>query len=207
MEDCECAICKEPIEPSLRVTLGEKGSATINQASKDRKESLKCSVGQVVHVECRRKYCSPNSIVRALKLTAHKALATTSQQVLRSAEKQFNFRSDCFYCGKPAVLGRKRKISDVVPVKTVETRDTILDVCKERGDDWANAVQARILHVYDLHAADAVYHRACSTNFRTKKQIPVVRDFDPQDCLAKKLKLGRPTEKRDQMHSLKLPSF
>ncbi len=79
-------------------------------------------------MECRRKYCSPNSIVRALKLTAHKALATTSQQVLRSAGKQFNFRSDCFYCGKPAVLERKRKISDVVPVKTVETRDTILDV-------------------------------------------------------------------------------
>ncbi len=68
MEDYECAICKEPIEPSLRVTLGEKGSATINQASKDRKESLKCSVGQVVHVECRRKYCSQNSIVRALNI-------------------------------------------------------------------------------------------------------------------------------------------
>ena len=30
-------------------------------------------------------------------------------------------------------------------------------VCQESGDDWANAVQARILRVHDLHAADAVY--------------------------------------------------
>ena len=99
------------------------------------------------------------------------------------------------------MLERKRKISDVVPVKTVETRDTILDVCKERGDDWANAVQARILHVYDLHAADAVYHRACSTNFRTKKQIPVVRYFDPQDCLARKLKF-RPTNREREIRCI-----
>ena len=40
----------------------------------------------------------------------------------------------------------------------VEIRETILAVCRKRGNDWANAVQARILHVQDLHAADAVYH-------------------------------------------------
>ena len=61
---------------------------------------------------------------------------------------------------------------DVLPVRTVETRNKILGVCQERGDEWANDVQARILHVHDLHAADAVYHKACSVNFRTMKQIP-----------------------------------
>lgn len=93
------------------------------------------------------------------------------------------------------MLGRKRKVSDVVPFRTVETRDTILAVCRERGDSWADAVQARILHVHDLHAADAIYHRACSTNFRTKKQIPAVYEFEHQDSCTKKLKLGRPPEK------------
>ena len=43
---------------------------------------------------------------------------------------------------------------------------------KKGGDEWANDVQARILHVHDLHAADAVYHKPCSVNFRTMKQIP-----------------------------------
>ena len=95
-----------------------------------------------------------------------------------------------FFCGKPAIL---RKTSDVFQVKTVETRDTILAVCRERGDAWADAVQARMLHVHDLHAADAVYHRVCSANFRTMKEIPAVheQEVDP----SKKAKLGCPHEK------------
>ena len=34
----------------------------------------------------------------------------------------------------------------------------------------ADVVQARILHVHDLHAADAAYHRVCSVNVHTMKQ-------------------------------------
>ena len=34
----------------------------------------------------------------------------------------------------------------------------------------ADAVQARILHVHDLHKADTVYHRVCSVNVHTMKQ-------------------------------------
>ena len=57
---CYGGLCgKEPIEPSLRVTLGEKGSASINKASKERKESIQCVPGQVIHKECHRKYCVP----------------------------------------------------------------------------------------------------------------------------------------------------
>ena len=41
-------------------------------------------------------------------------------------------------------------------------KDKILAVCRERGDTWADTVQARLLNVHDLHAADAVYHRLCS---------------------------------------------
>lgn len=38
----------------------------------------------------------------------------------------------------------------------------------------AEDVKARLLHVRDLPAAEAVYHQTCSVNFRTKKQIPQV---------------------------------
>ena len=34
----------------------------------------------------------------------------------------------------------------------------------------ADAVQARILHVHDLHTADAVYNKLCSVNVRIMKQ-------------------------------------
>ncbi len=51
-------------------------------------------------------------------------------------------------------------------------KEKILAVCHQCGDSWAATVQAQILPVHDLHAADAVYHHICSNNFRTKKQIP-----------------------------------
>ena len=60
----------------------------------------------------------------------------------------------------------------------------------ERGDDWAASVQARISAVHDLHAADAVYHHLCSSNFRTNKQIPAA--YQSETHPAKRLKLGRP---------------
>ena len=86
-------------------------------------------------------------------------VATGSGQVsLRSAERQFKYSTHCFYCGEPATCGKKRKSYDVVAVRTVETKDTILAICQERADLWANAVQGRLLHVHDLPAADAVYH-------------------------------------------------
>ena len=84
-------------------------------------------------------------------------------------------------------LERKRKGIQVIPVRTVETKDTTLAICHERGDDWANAVQARILHVHNLDAADAVYHRVCSVNFRTMKQIPVIHNHNCKGNTSKKL--------------------
>jgi len=61
-------------------------------------------------------------------------------------------------------------------------------VCRKRADDWANDVQARILCVHDLHAADAVYHKVCSVNFRTLKQMPVAHEHGANT--SKKSKLG-----------------
>lgn len=148
--------------------------------------------------KCRRKYCNPQQISRVLKL-GHSTTADIGGHVLRSAEKQFHFNTDCFFCGKPAMVGRKRKSPDVFPVKTVEEKDTILTVCRERGDAWADAVQARILHVHDLHAADAVYHKVCSVNFRTKKQIPAAYEHDRSSSKRAKQVVHR--TKKGQMHS------
>ena len=75
-------------------------------------------------------------------------------------------------------IWEKEKKLRCFQVRKVEIRDTILAVCQERGDDWANAVQARLLCVHDLHAADAVYHKVCSVNFRTRKQIPVEHEHE-----------------------------
>ena len=75
---------------------------------------------------------------------------------------------------------------------TLETKDTVLQTCFERKDAWAEVVRARILHVHDLPAADAIYHQACSVNFRTKKQIPM--QFASEQPDVKKRKIGRPQD-------------
>lgn len=53
---------------------------------------------------------------------------------------------------------------------------------------WADVVQARI-----LHAADAVYHRVCSVNFHTKKQMSAVHEHEMN--ISKRVKVGCPQDK------------
>ena len=52
-------------------------------------------------------------------------------------------------------------------------------------------MKARILHVHDLHVAEAIYHQTCSVNFRTKKQMPKVQ-FATENF--KRTKLGHPQD-------------
>ena len=101
------------------------------------------STGQQVHQECCRKYCNSQQIARIIKLgkQRHGTAVDTARHQLRSAKKTSNFRTDYFFCGTPVTLGRKRKSFNVFHVKTVELRDTILALCHERGDTWADAVQ------------------------------------------------------------------
>lgn len=55
-------------------------------------------------------------------------------------------------------------------------------ICEERGpdDEWGNRVKAKLALVSDLHAADAVYHKACCVNFRTNKQLPKCFQDNPE---------------------------
>ncbi len=52
----------------------------------------------------------------------------------------------------------------------------MLAICDTRGDDWAEAVRSRLETIHDLPAEEATYHRFCSSNFRTGKNIPTVHD-------------------------------
>ena len=182
----KCAICKAFIGTGVpSSTLTAKGSSTINQASDARKESIHTMPGEVVHQKCRRIYCHPFQIAKDANQEELMPSTSEGRPVLRSSEEDF---SDCFFCGRPAKFGRKRK-HDVLQVKTIGIKETVLKICQERADSWSDTVKARILHVHDLHAADAVYHQICSVNFRTKKQMPMSQ-FIAED--SKRPKLGRP---------------
>ena len=70
------------------------------------------------------------------------------------------------------------------------SRIKIQEACRVRNDEWAETVRGRLEFAQDLHAADAVYHQACSVNFRTGKQFPKKHGNDTDSKHAK----GRPMD-------------
>ena len=160
-----------------------------------------------MHQTCRRTYCHPTNITRAKKQESNVSQLLSSRRSLdRKTEQSFNFKTDCFFCGtKVDFEEQKKKQGDVFKVTTIETKDTVLQTCSERRDEWAEVVQARILHVHDLPAADAIYHQACSVNFRTKKQIPML--FASEEPDLKKRKIARSQAEEKHHAFLKVAKF
>lgn len=78
-------------------------------------------------------------------------------------------------------------------------KDTILATCCEIQDEWSDIVQARIMQVHNLPAADTVYHQTCSVNFRTGKQIPKM--FVTDEPTHKKKKLADRKMRKKRMRS------
>ena len=125
-----CAICKQDGEGPYS-TLREKGCSTINQASIARKDNIHTVPGERVHKECRRIYCNPHQIAKDSRKEESNVSTTSDTHVLRSSEEQFAYKTHCLFCGRPAKFGRKRKMQDVLNVRTIEFKDTLLAICRE----------------------------------------------------------------------------
>ena len=136
----ECVICTQSIEASSKVTLGEKGCASINKANYERGDAVHCVPGKLVHQECRLQCCKTDQIAKTLRVKeGEPGTATdtyTGNRTLKSSQKDFNLETDCFFCGEPAIVDSKRKSSELVTVRTIKTRNSVLEVCHERKDDW-----------------------------------------------------------------------
>ncbi|VDI73947.1 Hypothetical predicted protein [Mytilus galloprovincialis] len=162
LKEEKCVICQNSIShEDTVVVLGEKGSQSVNKASKSRQDNVVTSAGQKLHQNCRKSYTNPKYIALANKDIKHE---TTNVPTLRS-KVEFDFKKHCLFCGQlaDAVIGRKEE--------------------KQREDEWALEVRGRLAFVQDLHAADALYHQTCSVNFRTLKQTPLA--FSPPAKKAK----------------------
>ena len=154
-----CAICKTSVDTSApSSTLLAKGSATINQASIARNDSIQTIPGDVVHQECRCKDCNPHQIAKSTHLEKKcQAHHSNDGPVLRLSEDGFTFKTNCFFCGRTAKLRRKRK-HDVFEAKTIEIKETILKVCQEQADSWSDAGKGS--------------HFACSWPSCSRRSVP-----------------------------------
>ncbi len=140
------------------VPLREKGSAGRNRASTERNDSITTVPEQQVHQNCRREYCLSSNIKRAKKVLTSE---TTSnfRSLTRQVEQYSSFKTNCFFCGAKVKFGKQRKrLGEEFRVIPIETKDTILKICSERGYEWSDTIRARLLNVHYLPAVDAVYH-------------------------------------------------
>lgn len=187
-----CIFCKGTLadDRSTEVKITERGAESINSASRERGSDIRVEAGQIVHKECRAKHINKKLISLEQKRNAEKA--SSSFCSLRSQSSLFNFSGHCLFCGTSAkVEGRKRGY-ETFPVRTLDFQDTILGICKERQDEWADDVTGRLEYAQDLHAADAIYHQPCNVNFRTGRQIP--SQFCSDESKSARLSQGRPEE-------------
>lgn len=110
----------------------------------------------------------PNNIQSdaKLKLSTQDEAQVSCSRELRSNIPTFLFTEQCLFCGRFFTDREKRDKSGVIQVRTVMFQKSVLKACNSRNDLWSAKVQSRLLLVNDLPAADAIYHQACSVNFR-----------------------------------------
>lgn len=192
--DHNCCICKKDVEPGQEaVILTQKDADGINRASKLCKSDAIASVENKVHVSCRRRYTDTKTIKQTLNKQKPKCETRIGQKSLRSSEGRFIAQTDCLFCGNSVDFsGKGNSISEQeILFQTTEFAETIKQCCETGCDEWSLVVKGRIEYsLSDLHAADCVYYRICSTNFRTGKNIP--QEYACIQQTTKKQKLGRP---------------
>ncbi|KAK7111326.1 hypothetical protein V1264_010980 [Littorina saxatilis] len=162
-----CPICNEPCDVEFN-TLGKKGCARIKDSSQRRQNrTVQPTVGQRVHIECRRDYTNDNNIEKDLRQQNRDTDKTElGERSTRSKQHRFDFASCCFFCGTRVNLSKTRGPDEAYRVRTLSLQTEILKKCDERNDEWADIVKGKLEFARDLHAADAVYHITCNCNFR-----------------------------------------
>ena len=184
-----CPFCMQIINTSDTVTfLTQKGVEGIMLAAKKRKDTgFICSSGQKVHKGCRQRYIMPRLVDAAAKKRTERERSESPS--LRSKKPTFDFQKNCLFCTLSATKNEK----DLISCQTLEVKESLIKKCDERGDQWAEEVRGRLSSIHDLHAADALYHRQCASNFRTNKNVPA--KYTAGEQASKKVKVGRPQEK------------
>lgn len=188
-----CIICKTQLSKLDQVaTLTQKGCDGILKASKARHSEIEAVPGQKVHIKCRSEHTNPKAIGchNKRKLSGETEYKPKTR---RSEESSFSYRDNCIFCGRPDTYNGKKPEHKLVPVRTMDFQEKVLQACEKYDSDWAAVVRGRVSFACDLPAADAVYHELCSTNFRTGKQVP--RIFQSYNKGTKKLG-GRPLDSK-----------
>jgi len=140
----------------------------------------------VVHKHCRKEWCNPKLIGLFLKRKSDSGPSISNKRSLRSEEPDFSYKEHCLFCGNSDMYEGKKKEFELMHVRTLIIDGTLLGICDDRKDEWAEEIRRRILHARELHSSEAVNHTKCNSNFRTGRKIP--KCFKDSTAIAKNLK-------------------
>lgn len=136
------------------------------------------------HKSCVSTYCSATQLERHRKRKHQEEVSLRSPKKTRKKVNTFfSFKEHCIFCAEECKVLKDEKNpsrwrpaymckeADVSGLKK-SFKDSILEVCEIRKDEWAHSVRIRVLgSLSDLHAADARYHVNCRSNFMSPKSI------------------------------------
>ena len=192
-----CVICQNGFDTTRdRVTLREKGCLKINSISDKFGDDIHAVAGNYVHFHCRQQY-THTFYISSRTAGMHTPVVSPRKRRPSAAAKCDKKDFLCLLCNEKTTDLRKgtpNSAHKLIPVWTLECKNTLLRFCKERGqtDKWSRDVKGKIEYMQDLYAHDAVYHNICYSNFRKGQQIPQM--FSTGEPASKKVcpGLGRP---------------
>ena len=137
----------------------------MNKASKEMGESIVTKSGHIVHEKCPSTQKSNYN-----KRSKEKTFYTVNEPPLLRSKNNFTLKKTAFFVELLSLKILLKETFDVhaVECRTTEFQKTVEQIHNERNDEWAIEIKVRIEFARHLHAADAVYHKACSKNIHTK---------------------------------------
>ena len=109
----------------------------------------------------------------------------------------FDYKTNCIFCSCPDPYDGKKSEFRLIPARTLELRETILQACERYHNEWVNTANPHLPFVSDLPATDVVYHKQCSVNFNPGKRMPhtfACRQSDDPSAAKYQRVSGRPKD-------------
>lgn len=174
MEDI-CAICKESFDDSRpKNKLFRKGLETLIEAcvirnnnelkdylTKKHSDVISGALQLFTHRDCRKKFSKKHD------LEAITDNAAPSPKKLRSTTQEFDWKTDCIFCGNTAIVDAKNPNTSkkICSVMTLTYCEQLIDKCNKVNNTFYKELHHRLLNCYDLVHVDAVYHDECRIDF------------------------------------------
>ena len=131
-------------------------------------QSRVSNVRLFVHQKCRRNYTDP----KWLKTSLPCETSVPKKKLRLCSSNAFQWNNTCFICGVKCSVDKKHPERNVVyEVRTLQFRDSIINACNKRDDQWNHKIKLRLVNCIYLVAEEPIYQKSCYTRLMLGKSI------------------------------------